>query len=380
MIRGSLSIATIMLGVALVVSRSATADRAAGETPGGLQLKLDKYWEASEHAPFGRVQLAYLSNDRLAISFPTRNRKPELSSRLSRRNGTYLFKTVFVDPHSGVVAAQHEWGDYHGSNELLSVANGRFVVIDEDAIQLYGHDVELIAVHPLEKVKKIPHFKVFVSPSGHRVYVFQPGEPGTDNVIVLDTGRLNLVAKLTVPSGLIPSVNEDGIVYKASGTESQFVKLLLSGKKSIISLPGSVSCGNVPTFISESRLVISGGCPSLVLINANGEMIKKINIDRRTLGTITPVNKSIFCTETYDFRKGNAALDISPSVDDPHLICLDALTLSATADIPLTLAHQDHVGPTVAVAPDASTIAMYTRQAVSIIPLNQAEVPVEGKK
>src|SRR5438045_9558609 len=109
MIRGSLSIATIMLGVALVVSRSATADRAAGETPGGLQLKLDKYWEASEHAPFGRVQLAYLSNDRLAISFLTRNLKPELSNRLYRKNVTYLFNTRFVYPHSVIIVLEHGW-------------------------------------------------------------------------------------------------------------------------------------------------------------------------------------------------------------------------------------------------------------------------------
>jgi hypothetical protein len=334
---------------------------------GQVRIRLANYGRDSRYPS---VQLVYVNEDRLAVSFAATNPNFGLSTRGSRTEGSHFFKTLFIDPKSGEVTAERQWGNYQPSNELAAVADGRLVVGTDEKIALYRPDLQAISERALAKAKYIPHFILLVSPLGRRLYVLQPADGGGRNVSVLDAATLALIGSFSLPARATSiTANQEWLVYTVPGPRSDAIKISPQGDEKPISPDIPDGCARYATYLSESLLLV-GGCQTAFLIDDGGKVLKSLRPKGQPSWTMMlAITAKSFCRLTANVGKGLPALDISPSIGDIHLTCFDDFTLEPIIDLPLKWLPKHRMPVATSVAPDLSTAAFCDQDEVTIVPL-----------
>ncbi len=253
---------------------------------------------------FLRDSVAFLDDGTLAISFYCKNYSPGLSRRDGTPGSEVVFHSVLLDPTNGSVRGQRTWGNAGNWNALLPLENGNFLIQDNEWVKIYSGELKEIASKKLEVPGDLlPRFSA--SPSGHSLYEFQDWYDAhrgwLTRIDLLDPATLLTKQSKVTPGHQYETVSDNQVVYLPTafkGALHLFVfrtdnsapakRPELFDQSSSTAKPLAKSGCESATFINNAVLVISGDCPSLMLIRS-GEEVAEINSpDYRIGGQIRP--------------------------------------------------------------------------------------------
>jgi hypothetical protein len=248
---------------------------------------------------FLRDSVAFLDDGILAVSFYYKNDRPGLSRRDGTPGSEVVFHSVLLDPITGSVRGQRTWGNAGNWNALLPLENGSFLIQDDVWLKIYSGEVKEIASKRLEVLGDLlPRFSV--SPSGHSLYEFQDlydvHRGWLTRIDLLDQTTLLTKQFKVTPGHQYETVSDNQVVYLPTALkgalhlfvyridDSPPVKRpeLFDQNSSTAKLLSKSGCESA-TFINNAVLVISGGCPSLMLIRS-GEEVAEIDSPEYRIG------------------------------------------------------------------------------------------------
>jgi len=253
---------------------------------------------------FLRDSVAFLDGGILTVSFYRKNDHPGLSRRDDTPGSEVVFNSVLLDPMTGSVRGQRTWGNAGNWNALLPLENGSFLIQDDEWVKVYSGEVKEIASKRLEVPGDLlPRFSV--SPSGHSLYEFQDWYDAhrgwLTRIDLLDQTTLVTKQSKVTPGHQYETVSDNQVVYLPTAFKDPrqlFVYRiddsapakhpeLFDQNSSTAKLLSKSGCESA-RFINNGVLVISGGCPSLILIRSGEKVVEIDSPEYRIGGEIRP--------------------------------------------------------------------------------------------
>lgn len=254
---------------------------------------------------FLQDSVAFLDDGTLAVSFYCKNDHPGLSRRGGTPGSEVVFHSVLLDTTTGSVRGQRTWGNAGNWNALLPLENGSFLIQDNEWVKIYSVKLKEIASKQLEVPGDLwPRFSA--SPSGHSLYEFQDWydthRGWLTRIDVLDPATLLTKQSKLTPGHQYETVSDNQVVYSPTVSKDSRIRPdalhlfvfrtddsgpvkrpeLFDQSSSTAKLLAKSGCESA-TFISNAVLVISGDCPSLMLIRS-GEDVAEINSSEYRIG------------------------------------------------------------------------------------------------
>jgi hypothetical protein len=284
---------------------------------------------------FMKDPVAFLDDGTLAVSFFEKNEHPGLSRRDGTLGGWFLFHTVLLNPVTGDVVGQRNWGNAGYSNSLLPLQNGNFFVQSDEWLMIYSKEL-----HEITRMKVkvsgdiLPRFSV--SPSGRSLYDFmdaydiQHGWLTTINL--LDTVTLEPKQSKLTPGHADETVSDTQVVYSLAnprnelalfvynvdGSSTPWGPMLLKKGDKLAGLLSRSDCKSV-SFVDNTVLAVTGDCPLLLLLES-GKTIALLHCPRgyRFGGDVQPSrHHRRFAFVRYQERGESSPLtDVEVSVYD----------------------------------------------------------------
>src|ERR1700730_298297 len=236
---------------------------------------------------FLQDSVVFLDDRRLAVSFLSKNEHPGLSRRDGTPGSEVVFQSIFLDPVAGAVSAQRTWGNEGNWNTLHALANGTFLVQDNEWVRIYSKELRELASKKLEiPGDLLPRFSV--SPSGHSVYEFQDAYEANrgwlTRIDLIDPSTLLTNRSKLTPGHQFETVSDTRVVYFPT-TFNGALRLFVYGVNDSTPTEGpelfkkntwpsrvvAESGCNSAAFINDDVLAIAGGCPTLILARSADE-------------------------------------------------------------------------------------------------------------
>lgn len=313
------------------------------------------------------VQVEFISDSGIAVSFPTRNQNLGLDTRSQHNSSGYLFKTVIVDSKTARVVNQRLWGNFKYDSRLIPLPSGRFLLRDNGELRLYSDDFQLIGATQLPTHVFV---NITLSFDGTRVFISWSDQPGRDRVDVIDIPAMSKIGTFEIPTKLYhqPTGGLTGIVYRPDLNEPQLILQPYKGGPTLIRPTPPLGCGARAEFIADALLALAGQCHSLAVMKENGQVLKEISLGKKQPGEIIPIKESNhFCAETHRVAGGSRFFDIDSHLVDRELVCFDYDTGRQVSSFSLP-STMESLSP-IAVSPDASRLAFVDGDTVKIVEL-----------
>ncbi len=243
-------------------------------------------------APLGRVvgrghetqgkpvsSLWFLDDNRIVVTFVTRESKSALSSRASSDEGSPLrLRAIFLDAASGKITATQAWPSGSRFAKIVAAHDGKFIAQAGTELTLYSQDVAELEKLSLPATESdwMPHS----SPTGKNI-LFLAGGLGTMSPVPwvwVDADRLEIVRSWEdVRTGSV-SISDDTIAMTTCAWFRECEPALKTrglgtGWKTIMStLPthGARSAPR-PQFVNDDFLLLLG--PYLELVSTEGALV-----------------------------------------------------------------------------------------------------------
>jgi len=353
----------VVIGMLSPPAKCFVSSEPLGNTIGLTELGYAK----PKYSLFAGVQIRFLSNSQLAISFPTRNPNWGLSRRSQHDKAAFLFKTVIIDPQTGRMSASQLWGNFKPLKKLIPLPAHQLLLQDDGELELYSDDFHFIAKASFPSDRFVT---IVVSFDGMRIYIV--GDPEANGVTVLDSHTLSEIGQFEISTPIYyPVASATAFLYQPNA-ESSYIFVEVSKKmQRVITPTPPLHCGGPLTFINDSRLVVSGDCHSLAVMEQDGTVLKQLSLGNRSPGKVFPVSKgNRFCAETFRVVGGSKFFDIDSHMEDLKLVCFNSESGQQLYSVPIP--SQKGTVPLLAVSPDASRLAFVDGGKVAIV-----DLPVE---
>jgi hypothetical protein len=262
--------------------------------------------------------LLFLDSDHLAASFLVANPKPGLSERANPFGSPVLFHTADIDLATGKATWARSWGNDSTSEALLLLDGGKLLVQSGYVLSVLGSDLTPLVSRRLE-YSGDTLAQQFVSTTGRTLYLVQPTNPESA-IAILDPDQLRVLKEYAVPRVVTFSASDEYIAYSIEegyfGNMSMRIQAL-NGEGPELRFSHGDCYGYVPTFLSASTLIVSGGCSNFTFIDLNKKEMWQQKLPKASWTEVRAArNANRFAYELVDHHEDRPSTPLEVDVFD----------------------------------------------------------------